>query len=109
MGKSKLRGAVYTATKSRRIGLDAKAIGKRIADARRARRWTVKQLAEALGMHESAIHGWTSGNRIPERDSLAALSMHLRRSIDWILTGCTKRGQGWKLLASGATAAPGEE
>ncbi len=108
MGKSKLRGAVYATTKSRRIGLDAKAIGKRIADARKARRWTVKQLSEALGIHESTIHGWTSGNRVPERDSFCLLSVHLRRSVDFLLTGCAKRGQGWKKLASDATVAPGD-
>ena len=67
--------------------LDARAIGARIASARRSYRWTQARLAELVGMKENTVSNWEGGWRVPQRDTLVALSIVLRRSIDFLLLG----------------------
>ncbi|MBU0718920.1 MAG: helix-turn-helix domain-containing protein [Planctomycetes bacterium] len=69
------------------IELDAKAIGKRIAKARRARKWRQRDLARVVGVSKSAVACWECGSRIPPRDMIVALSIGLRRTLRWLLLG----------------------
>ena len=83
---------IYDRTRKRRVTLDAKAIGKRIAKARKSRRWKQKHLAAAVGVQENTVANWEGGHRVPPHDTLVSLAIHLRRSIDWILCGVPRRG-----------------
>lgn len=52
---------IQNRTLCHRVTLDRKAIGERIAAARKARGWKQKQLAEAMGLSEACIVGWENG------------------------------------------------
>lgn len=80
------------------VTLDAEAIGKRIADARRSRSWGQRRLAEALGVRPHTVSNWERAVRTPQRDHLVALSVALRRTIGWILLGAAARQ--WRLPKS---------
>ncbi len=69
---------------------DAKAIGKRIARARRARKLTVRSLADGLCLAEQTIHCWECGARIPPYRTMYKLGLYLRRSLDWLSYGTPK-------------------
>jgi len=81
--------------KARRIkrvhveALDALAIGRRIAEARKRRNWRQADLAAAAGLGKGTIAAIETGLRIPSRDTLLALSAVLRRKLDWITYGRT--------------------
>ena len=91
---------IYKRTQVRRLILDPKAIGERIAKARKGRRWKQKQLAEACGVKENTVAMWEGGWRVPQRDTLVALAIHLRRSIDWLLCGVPRRGALHRMVPS---------
>ncbi|MDO8632530.1 MAG: helix-turn-helix transcriptional regulator [Phycisphaerales bacterium] len=88
---------IRPATAALNIPLDAKAIGKRIASARRAKRWRQADLATACGVTKSTICSWEIGLRIPPVQRVVRLAIHLRRATDWLLCGRPKRGQLWKM------------
>ena len=66
---------------------DARAIGQRIRDTRKARGWTLAGLARVIGCTPGALATWECGCRVPSRDTLVKLSRALRRTMDWITTG----------------------
>ena len=84
--------------------LDARAIGRRIAEARKKRDWRQCDLAAVLGMSKGAVVGWENGVRIPNRDALLALSAATRRKIDWLLYG---RRTLWSRKACGSSPVGG--
>jgi transcriptional regulator with XRE-family HTH domain len=88
---------IHPATAKLTIELDAKAIGKRIASVRRAKRWRQSDLATACGVTNSTVCAWELGLRIPPVQRIGRLSIHLRRTIDWLLYGRPKHGQLWKM------------
>jgi transcriptional regulator with XRE-family HTH domain len=88
---------IHPATAKLTIELDAKAIGQRIARARRSKRWRQADLAAACGVTKSTICAWELGMRIPPVQRIARLAIHLRRSIDWLLCGRPKGGRLWKM------------
>ena len=93
----KPRKIIQDRTKCHRVALDRKAIGGRIGDARRARGWTQKQLAEAMGLSHACIVGWECGNRLPQSHCLGTLASVLRRSLDWLLLGRGRNARHWKV------------
>jgi len=91
---------IYVASKLFRMELDRKAIGKRIAKARRSRTpgrgWSQKDLAEAIGLSLHTIRGWENGLRLPRSVVLGTLATCLRRSLDWLLLGRGRNARHWK-------------
>ena len=71
--------------------LDARAIGGRIASARRLYQWSQARLAELVGMKENTVSNWETRVRVPPRDMLVKLSITLRRTIDFLLLGKRSR------------------
>jgi len=80
-------------TKVHRVELDCKVVGRSIAAARRCRKWTQKDLAEAMGRSLGCIVGWENGLRLPQTRYLGTLANLLRRSLDHLLLQ-RKRGAG---------------
>ena len=75
------------------VDFDRKAIGKRIAAARRHRGWRQRDLADAIGVALGTVVAWECGVRLPERTKvLARLAMALRRKVDWLLLGGATTG-----------------
>jgi len=71
--------------------LDGRAVGRRIARARRELKWRQTDLARFVGVKRLTVANWECGIRIPPRRNLLKLSVALRRSIDWLLLG----RRGW--------------
>lgn len=63
----------------------ARAIGRAIADHRRARGMTQRDLARAVGCGPSAIARWEAGTRTPQLARLVAVARALDCSIDRLL------------------------
>lgn len=59
----------------------------RLKEARQASGFTQAELAEAIGITPSAVSQWETNLSLPDVNKLVALSIILRRSIDWILRG----------------------
>ena len=84
----------------RRLHLDARAIGQRIRKARMSKGWTQAELGQAVGMAAKTVACWESGFRVPPIRTLVNLSVHLRRSLDWLVAGVPRRGGLWALADS---------
>jgi len=66
---------------------DALQIGRRIAEARTAAGLTERELADHLGVKESTIRKWESGERSPRGQRVSKLAGILGVSLSWILVG----------------------
>ena len=93
--------SLYNTTKRGQIPLDPKAIGQRIAAARESRGWTQTDLARACGLNYVTVWSAERGARIPKLQTLATIAAHLRRSLDWLAAGVSRRGSLWTLLRTG--------
>ena len=71
--------------------LDAPAIGRRIAQARRDKKLTGQQLADALGITKSAVSQWETGQTFPDFKGLVGICVELQISADFIIWGDTHR------------------
>lgn len=65
----------------------AKPIGARIADARKARGWSIDQVGEKLGVSRGAIGHWETGKRAIKVHDLWSLCQVLGVSADKLLFG----------------------
>jgi transcriptional regulator with XRE-family HTH domain len=84
---------IHASTKARRVPFDARAIGQRIRAARLSRKWTQADLAAAMGLAATTIACWECGVRTPATRMLGDLSLHLRRTLDWLVCGREKNAQ----------------
>jgi transcriptional regulator with XRE-family HTH domain len=66
---------------------DARQIGRRLADARNAAGLSPRELAENLGVKQSTIEKWESGERSPRGQRVSKLAGILGVSLSWILVG----------------------
>ena len=66
---------------------DARQIGRRLAEARLAADLTPRELADHLGVKESTIAKWESGERSPRGQRVSKLAGILGVSLSWILVG----------------------
>jgi len=66
---------------------DARQIGARLAEARNAAGLSPRELADHLGVKESTISGWESGERSPRGQRVSKLAGILGVSLSWILVG----------------------
>jgi len=87
---------IYETTKRRRVTLDAKAIGRRIASARKSRKWTQKDLAEAVGVRPITVCNYECGVRIPPLRTIVTIASHLKRTLEHLLFGLARRADLWK-------------
>ena len=87
-------------TKAHRVELDCKVVGRCIAAARRWRKWTQKDLAEAMGVSWHTVVGWESGVRLPQTRYLGTLANLLRRSLDHLLLQRKRGAKHWKTETS---------
>lgn len=71
--------------------VDAHAIGRRIAEARKDKKLTGQQLADALGITKSAVSQWETGQTFPDFKGLVGLCVELQVSADFIIWGDTSR------------------
>lgn len=62
---------------------------QRLRDIMRAKGWTGKSLARALGMHESGVSQWMRGYSMPAPSRVIELALLLNTDPNWLL--------GWDL------------
>lgn len=67
--------------------MDQIKIGKFIADERKNKKYTQKQLAEILGISDKTISKWECGNGFPEISLLLPLCTELDISVNELLSG----------------------
>lgn len=67
--------------------MDQIKIGKFIAQERKSKGYTQKQLAEILGISDKTISKWERGNGFPEVSLLLPLCNELKVSVNELLTG----------------------
>jgi len=60
--------------------------GKRIAEATE-KRGQNKRLATAVDVSSETVRVWRKGQSLPDVQQLIAISRHINKSIDWLLTG----------------------
>ena len=87
---------IYERTKAHRVELDRKVVGRSIAAAQRWRRWTQKDLAEAMGVSWHTVVGWENGLRLPATRYLGTLANVLRRSLDFIVLNRGRNARHWE-------------
>ena len=66
---------------------DTRQIGRRLAEARDAAGLSPRELADHLGVKESTIEKWESGERSPRGQRVSKLAGILGVSLSWILVG----------------------
>ncbi len=66
---------------------DERQIGRRLAEAREAAGLSRRELADHLGVKESTIAKWESGERSPRGQRVSKLAGILGVSLSWILVG----------------------
>lgn len=66
---------------------DAVQIGARLRDAREAAGLSTRELADHLGVKESTVGKWESGERSPRGQRVSKLAGILGVSLSWILVG----------------------
>ena len=71
-------------------------IGKFIADERKAKGYTQKQLSELLGISDKTISKWERGNGFPEASLLLPLCNELEITVNELLTGERISKQSYK-------------
>lgn len=77
-------------------GIDPRVIGQRLSDARRARRLTQQQAAEALGVARTTITAMEQGVRRPRPSELLTLARIYGRQVgDLLRPGTEDRGPGF--------------
>jgi len=91
---------IYERTKAHRVELDCKLVGAAIAEARRCRGWTQKELAEAGGFSWHTVVGWENGLRLPATRYLKTLANLLRRSLDHLLLQRKRGAKHWEMGTS---------
>ena len=62
-------------------------MGKRIRDARRARKLTQKELADELGISSITLNRYEKGHRSPNTDVLGKIVAILKSDSRWIVSG----------------------
>ena len=67
--------------------MDQVKIGNFIADIRKEKRMTRKELAEAIGVSDKAISKWECGNGMPEMSMLLPLCQELQINVNELLSG----------------------
>ncbi|MCK1430881.1 XRE family transcriptional regulator [Bradyrhizobium sp. 87] len=70
--------------------MDAKILGKRIAEARKAgggKPVTQAQLANFLGVTPQAVSGWERGEATPETEKISSIANFLQVPTGWLLDG----------------------
>ena len=83
--------------------IDAKAMGGRIRKVRLSRKGSHRAMATACGVPIAEVRGWERGmGAIPDAAELVRLAIYLRRSIDFVLCGVSRRGALWRMAAARA-------
>ena len=67
--------------------MDQVKIGNFIADIRKEKKMTQKELAEAIGVSDKAISKWECGNGMPEMSMLLPLCQELQINVNELLSG----------------------
>lgn len=71
----------------------AAAMGRRIVQLRKRRKWSQGELAKRLGITRERVGNWERGDHAPPLEALAALGEILRVSLDELVSG--KRKGRW--------------
>lgn len=71
----------------------AVAMGRRIVQLRKQRRWSQEELAKQLGVIRERVGNWERGDHAPPLEALAALGEVLRVPLDELVSG--KRKGRW--------------
>ena len=71
----------------------AAAMGRRIVQLRKRRKWSQGELAQRLGVTRERVGNWERGDHAPPLEGLAALGEVLRVSLDELVSG--KRRGRW--------------
>ena len=79
--------------------------GKFIADERKKKGYTQRQLAEQLGISDKTISKWERGNGFPEISLLLPLCNELDLSVNELLTGEEAQESKKKIILSGMVSA----
>ena len=77
--------------RKRRLHCAYMTIGKRIKDARKAKRLTQAQLADALGVERAAVTQWETDKTVPSPSNWPKLAAAVDRDVDWLMSGDDRR------------------
>ena len=93
------------------IKLNPQQLGARIRSARHSYGWTQTDLGSRVGVAKTTVANWEAGRQVPPTGTVLRLSIALRRTVDWLLTGKPKRLPVWKCksdlsLADGGNRPP---
>ncbi len=83
--------------------IDRRAVGLRIRAARKTRGWYLADLAKVTGVKRSTIANYECGTRIPVTENLLLISIALRRTMAFLLTGRRERVRTKKKMQSVAS------
>ncbi len=81
-------------------------IGRKIADARRAKNLTQEQLAELMNVTRQTVSRWESQAAYPEMEKIVNLSQILEVSCDYLLNDKMERPEQANLSGKERTQAP---
>lgn len=82
----------------------AVAMGRRIVQLRKRRRWSQGELAKRLGVTRERVGNWERGDHAPPLEALAAIGEVLRVTLDELVSG---RRKGRWLSEDGRTRVAG--
>lgn len=62
-------------------------VRERLTEARRLRGVTQQEIADLLGVQQSAVSHWSTGRNDPSNDDLAKIAAHLNVRAAWLILG----------------------
>jgi transcriptional regulator with XRE-family HTH domain len=77
---------------ARSLGVDRRALARRLSDALATADGTQRELAKSVGVHPNLVSRWAGGRAVPSVEHLARLSNALDVSLDWLVLGAKPSG-----------------
>ena len=70
--------------------LDREKVGRAIAEQRRSKGMTQKQLADILNVSYQAVSRWEQGQSLPSVDMIYDIAQSLETTVDYLLNGLSE-------------------
>jgi len=81
--------------------ISRRAVGLRLRALRKACGWTLADVAARLGIRPMTAANHECGARLPKLETLVAMSILYRRSLDFLVAGCPRRSELWRMKNEG--------
>lgn len=79
--------SVYTGERKERVDMDQTKVGRFIAECRKEKSMTQRQLADEIGVSDKTISKWETGRGLPEAAYMVPLCETLEINVNELLTG----------------------